>query len=334
MQIVSLPTPLIDAYLAEARQLLETGKIAEGSYFREQGTPFVPGRHSVPVASGGAAIFGLLAFHRQASGRQVAIVQSNTMRALYTVPRLLGMDVQVVASSYEDFMAMNPAALERQLAQRSVAKTAVVVYSVIGGYLAPSFQRVRELCKQAGVPLIVDGAHAHYLDALVEDDYIDLAYSFYATKVLPAGEGGLVACHDPERIAWLRRFMMYDRFSNELEIGLNLRAGELNAALIHRLMTDRSLRAFFRDARLRVAERYRALCIEHNLRFLDPSAAADYNGYKLVVLDPRGAVAKLSSELTKHAATSAVFDTDVTGKPTALPHWCPPTYSSLSTAGP
>jgi dTDP-4-amino-4,6-dideoxygalactose transaminase len=333
MQIVTFPPQLIDAYLREARELLESGRVAEGRYFREQGEPFVKNRHSVPVSSGGAALFCLLAFQRETAGRSLAIVQSNTMRALFTVPRLLGMKPLVVDSSYDDFMAMSPTALERQLGERGVAKAAVVVYSVIGGYLAPSFQRIYEICRNAGVPLVVDGAHAHYLDALVQVD-VDVAYSFYATKVLPAGEGGLIVSPDAERMAWLRRFLMYDRFSNQLEVGINLRAGELGGALMHRLMTDATLVSHFKTERVRIAERYRAICVERGIRYLDPRAAADYNGYKLIVLDKREQVAALGTPLTEHAPTSAVFDTDVLGQPTALPHWCPPTYSSLGAARP
>lgn len=334
MQIVSFPSSFVDAYLAEVRDLLETGRVAEGRYFREQCEPFVKARHSVPVSSGGAALLALLAFHRQTAGRTTAIVQSNTMRALYTVPRLLGMNLQVVDSSYEDFLAMSPTALERVLAQHGVAERAVVVYSVIGGYLAPSFAQVAKLCRHYAVPLVVDGAHAHYLGALSADDSIDIAYSFYATKVLPAGEGGLVTSPDPERVAWVRRFLMYDRFSNELEIGINLRASELTGALIHRLMTDASLADYFKVARVRIAEGHAAICREHGIRHLDPRAAVDFNGYKLVVLDAFEKVARLGGPLTEHKPTSAVFDTDVLGKPTTLPHWCPPTYSSLSAAQP
>src|SRR5438552_18525027 len=134
MQIVSFPPKLIEAYLQDVRELMESGRIAEGRFFREQVPPFVPGRHSLPVASGGAGLLCLLAFHRDTAGRSTVIVQQNTMRALYTVPRLLGMQPIVAESTYEDFMAMSPASLERLLGERRVASSAVVVYSIIGGY--------------------------------------------------------------------------------------------------------------------------------------------------------------------------------------------------------
>jgi dTDP-4-amino-4,6-dideoxygalactose transaminase len=331
MQIVTYPPALIEAYLADTRRLLETGQVAEGTHYRELASTYVPGKLSIPVASGGAAIFALLAYQKYVRGRTRAIVQSNTMRALYTVPTLLDMKPLVVSSSYEDFLSMNPDALQWALEDRAVRDASVVVYSVIGGYLAPSFGRIAQLCGDAGVPLIVDGAHAHYLDSIVARPEVDIAYSFYATKILPAGEGGLVSTGDEARHTWMRRFLMYDRFTNELEVGINLRAGELTAALIHRLMTDAALVRHFKGDRLGIADQYREVCEQHGLRYLDQKAAADYNGYKFIVLEPFERVKPLDTMLTAHPPTSAVFATDVRGGSTPLPHWCPPTYASLRT---
>lgn len=329
MQIVTFPPWLVESYLADVRLLMETGRVAEDRYYRDAAKEYVPGRCAVPVASGGAAIFALLAHRKYAEDRRIAIVQANTMRALYTVPSLLDMKPLVVPSSYEDFLAMDPDALERTLEDGATRRQAVVVYSVIGGYLAPSFARIAEICRRARVPLVVDAAHGHYLDGLVAEPDVDIAYSFYATKILPSGEGGLVVTASDHVHTWIRRFAMYDRFENQMPVGLNLRAGELTAALIHRLMTDESIVDHFKTARIEVANRLIATCKQHGVRFLDPARAADYNGYKLVVLDPHEAVRELGTELTEHPPTSPVFGTDVRGGPTSLPHWCPPTYPSL-----
>lgn len=329
MQILTFPPALIDAYLSDVRTLMENGQLAESHYYRDAAKEYVKGRSSIPVASGGAAFYALLAYQKYAQDRKVAIIQSNTMRALYTVPSLLDMKPLVVDSSYEDFLAMNPEALERALKDETMRQQAVVLYSVIGGYLAPSFARIAEICRRAKVPLIVDAAHGHYLDGLVAEHDVDIAYSYYATKILPTGEGGLITTSNDAVHTWLRRFSMYDRFENQMEVGLNLRAGELTAVLIHRLMTDPSVADHFKTARVEVAQRLIGDCKRHGVRFLDPSRAADYNGYKLVILDPHDAVMKLGSGLTEHTPTSPVFGTDVRGGPTKFPHWCPPTYPSL-----
>ena len=329
MQILTFPPALIDAYLSDVRLLMETGQLAEARYYREAAKEYVKGRLSIPVASGGAAFYALLAYQKYAKGRRVAIIQSNTMRALYTVPSLLDMNPLVVDSSWDDFLAMSPEALDRALADETMRKQAVVLYSVIGGYLAPSFSRIAAICRRAKVPLIVDAAHGHYLDGLVAEPDVDIAYSYYATKILPTGEGGLVTTASDATHMWVRRFSMYDRFENQMTVGLNLRAGELTAALIHRLMTDPSVAGLFKTARVEVAQRLITAAQKHGVRFLDPSKAADYNGYKLVILDPVEAVRKLGTPLTEHAPTSPVFGTDVRGGPTSFPHWCPPTYPSL-----
>ena len=329
MQIVTYPQSLIEAYLTEARRIMETGQVAEGKYFRDLAPSYVPGKLSLPVASGGSAILSLLAYRKHVQGRSLALIQSNTMRALYTVPTLLGMKALVVDSSYDDFLAMDHVALDRMLKDSSVRDSAVVVYSVIGGYLAPSFAKIADTCRQARVPLIVDGAHAHYLNGVIAQPDVDIAYSFYATKILPAGEGGLVVTADPSTHDWLRRFLMYDRFSNQLEVGINLRAGELTSALIHRLMTDPSVIQHFKEDRIAIAGDYEVACKRHGLRYLVPSEASDYNGYKFIVLDDIENVRPLGTALTEHKPTSGVFDTDVLGRPTPLPHWCPPTYSCL-----
>jgi hypothetical protein len=94
-------------------------------------------------------------------------------------------------------------------------------------------------------------------------------------------------------------------------------------------MTDASLVDYFKTARVEIARRYVATCKEQGIRFLDPAGAADYNGYKLVVLDPYDQVKARGTRLTEHAPTSPVFGTDVRGGPSSLPHWCPPTYPSL-----
>ncbi len=329
MQIVTFPPALVDAYLNDVRRLMETGQVAESHYYRDAAKEYVKGRSSIPVASGGAAIYVLLAYQKYAHQKRIAIVQSNTMRALYTIPSLLEMKPLVVDSTYEDFMAMSPEALERALADGSTRRDAVVVYSVIGGYLAPSFKRIAEICRRAKVPLVIDAAHGHYLDGLVAEPDVDIAYSFYATKILPTGEGGLITTASDAVHTWARRFLMYDRFENQMEVGLNMRAGELTALLVHRLMTDPSVVDHFRTARVEIANRLIDLCRKHGVRFLDPANAAGYNGYKLVILDPHESVEKLRTGLTEHAATSAVFATDVRGGPTKLPHWCPPTYPSL-----
>lgn len=329
MKIISFPPELIDKLLGGFREILESGQVAEGPYLKGKAEEFVPGKLSVPVASGGCGIFALLAYHKFVHGKTHVVIQSNTMRALYTVPKLLGMEVVVADSSFEDYLAMNPASLKRQVEEAGLEDKAVVVYSVIGGYLADGLFEINDYCEKNDIPFIVDGAHAHFLADLSAASYLDIAFSFYATKVLPSGEGGLITTANQELFDWVTRFLIYDRFRNELDVGINMRASELSAYFIHTLMTDQSLVKHYRDDRVAIAQLYKRVCVSKGVRFLDPDAARDFNGYKFVILDPREEVDKLGTLLTRYSQTSGVFGTSVTGGEGALPHWCPPTYSSL-----
>lgn len=333
MNIVSYPAGLKEQLLETFGQLLEDGSVAEGRFYNDTTDEFVKGKRSIPVNSCGSALFALLAYQKIEKGKTIAILQSNTMRGLYTVPRLLDFEVRVVASTRNPgFMAMDPDALRKELetlGAKGLTKKVVILYSVIGGYLAPAYKEIESLAKELGIPLIIDLAHGHYLDEVIATDYGDLAFSFYATKILPAGEGGLVSTPNPLTYEWLRAFLIYDRFSYKLDVGINLRPNELTSYFIYLLMTERKLREFFMERRVAIAKVYRQTCEASGIDFLDPEKAMAYNGYKFVIFSPHDVVAKKNSILTVHQPTSPVFNVDVVTKKALLPHWCPPTYPSL-----
>ncbi|MFA6028791.1 MAG: DegT/DnrJ/EryC1/StrS family aminotransferase [Elusimicrobiota bacterium] len=329
MNIVSFPDCLVASYLRKAEELFKTGKVAEGHFYQESSREFLPGKDSVPVCSGGAAIFCLLAYYKYACSKTHVIIQSNTMRALYTVPKLLGMEVLVADSATKDFLAMTPESLASTVAALPDPRAAVVVYSVIGGFLSPSYREIESYCEKNRIPLIVDAAHAHYLEGVLGSAYADLAFSFYATKILPSGEGGLVSTRRADVYSWVRRFLIYDKHDMTLSYGLNLRANELTACLIHMLMTGPELREYYRDKRVEIASAYRRLCEAHGVAYLDFKKADDYNGYKFVILDKFEDVAAKNTLLTRFGKTTPVFETDVRGGDGTLPHWCPPTYVAL-----
>ncbi|MBU1741017.1 MAG: DegT/DnrJ/EryC1/StrS family aminotransferase, partial [Proteobacteria bacterium] len=55
-------------------------------------------------------------------------------------------------------------------------------------------------------------------------------YSFYATKTMPTGEGGMVVSSDPEMIEFVKKWRNYGKFDYVVR-GLNARMNEVTAAL-------------------------------------------------------------------------------------------------------
>lgn len=333
MKIVSYPEHFAQKLLDQYRHMLSDGQLAEGKFYNEMSRAYVKGKDSIPVTSGGSALFALLAYQKYVNNKSHVIIQSNTMRALYTIPRLLNMEVIVCDSSKKPgFMAMDPAALMEVIKKAQtdgLQDRVVTMYSVIGGYLSPSYLDIEAINKQHNIPLIVDAAHAHYLDRIRDTDYADLGFSFYATKILPAGEGGLIATTNKYVFEWIKRFLAYDRFKYELQFGLNLRANEFTSYFIYLLMTEANLKRHFVGKRIEIANIYRKACVENRVAFLDPKEALEYNGYKFIVFEQYENVEKLKTDLTNYKPTSPVFSVNVFDGSPLFPHWCPPTYPSL-----
>ena len=103
----------------------------------------------------------------------------------------------------------------------------------IGGHIAFDADRIAEYCREQGIFLIEDCAHAHgaswsgtrpgcYGDAGV--------YSFYATKTVSTGEGGMLVSRHPELLEFARAFRNYGKPGHEVA-GLNFRVNEFTAAI-------------------------------------------------------------------------------------------------------
>ena len=103
----------------------------------------------------------------------------------------------------------------------------------IGGYIAFDVERIAEFCCSRGIILLEDCAHTHgaswhgkkpgmWGDAGV--------YSFYGTKTISTGEGGMLVSNHPELIEFARRYRNYGKPSHEVA-GLNYRMSEFTAAL-------------------------------------------------------------------------------------------------------
>ena len=333
MKVVSFPDKLKNSLIKNFANMLDEGQVAEGKFYSAE-DDYITSKKSVPVATWGAAYVTLLSYYKNVENRNSVILQNNTMRGVYTASRFMSMEVQVCNSStYPGFLAMDFNSFSNlvvELEEKKKIDDFILVYSVIGGFLSNDYFKIEELCKSKKIPIIVDMAHAHYLNEIIETDYADLAFSFYATKILPSGEGGLITVNNDEKFSWIKKFLIYDRFDYSLEVGVNFRTNELTSFFIHKLMTDKELINYYKDRRINIALKFREECLDKKINFLDYEKAKDYNGYKFVILDSFEESIKKSDLFNKLGKTSPVFNYDIVNKKSLLPHWCPPTYPSLN----
>lgn len=129
-----------------------------------------------------------------------------------------------------DDLCMSFADCERKLAAH---RPRAVVLVHIGGHLAFETRRIAEACRAEGVFLLEDCAHAHGAswDGERPGTFGDAgAYSFYATKTVSTGEGGVLVSRSPDVLDFARRFRDYGKPDYDVD-GLNFRMSEFTAAV-------------------------------------------------------------------------------------------------------
>lgn len=231
--------PLVRPALGDTRELvrrqeriLGSGILTNGPTVREL-EETVAERLGVPYVVGVASCTSGLMLVLQAVGaRGPVVLPSFTFAASAHAVAWAG-GTPVFAEVSEDALTLDPADAAAALAEldgRAVAMTATHVYGT-----PCRTEELQALADDAGVPLLYDAAHG--LGSVrrgtpVGGFGVAEVFSLSPTKVVVAGEGGLVATHDEELARTLRLGRDYGnpgdydcRFA-----GLNARMSELHAA--------------------------------------------------------------------------------------------------------
>jgi dTDP-4-amino-4,6-dideoxygalactose transaminase len=174
-----------------------------------------------------------------------------------------------------------------QLADAIRPSTAAVVLVHIGGFISPEVEAIRKLCDAHDVILIEDAAHAHgssYGNRPAGAFGQAAAFSFYPTKVVTSGEGGMIATAH-ERIrdeALIYRDQGKSGFlgGDHVRMGYAWRMSELHAA-VGRVQLDRL--DIFISARQKAAAIYdEAIAGIEGVDALPLAAGSRPNYYKYV----------------------------------------------------
>jgi dTDP-4-amino-4,6-dideoxygalactose transaminase len=160
---------------------------------------------------------------------ETVLCPSNTFMATPLAAVHAGAEVAFVDCNRDD-LCMSFADFEAKVVEHR-PRAAFLVH--IGGHVAFEVQRIAELCRAEGIFLIEDCAHAHgarwhdrrpgtWGDAGV--------WSFYATKTVSTGEGGMLVSRHDDLLEFARAFRNYGKPEHVVS-GLNFRLSEFTAAL-------------------------------------------------------------------------------------------------------
>ena len=181
------------------QEILESGQLTLGKYGKEfeEGFAKLCGvQHAVAVNSGTAALeISLRALGVE--GKDV-LVPANTFFATCAAVIHAGGN-PVLTDTDPDTFGTSPEEVEKRL----TPNTAAIVVVHIGGLVSPRMPELQELAQRKGIHLVEDAAHAHgsSLDGTMAGAFGSAAsFSFYPTKVMTSGEGGMITTND-QRVA-------------------------------------------------------------------------------------------------------------------------------------
>lgn len=216
--------------------------------------------HAIAYCNATSAIYSALFALGVGPGHEV-IVPSATYWAT-ALPALHLGAVPVFAEIDPLTLGLDPADVERRITDRT---RAVIVVHLCG--IPARIAELRALCDARGLALIEDAAHAHGAESggNAIGTYGDAAiFSFEATKLVPAGEGGVLVTRS--RPLWERALCLghYERLAIETTsfgtlaqtgLGFNFRMAPLSAAVARsQLRKLPRLRAAQREAMAPLAD--------------------------------------------------------------------------------
>lgn len=213
-------------------RVLRSGMLAQGpevKAFEDEFSAIVAGRRCVAVNSGTSALH--LAFLSAGIGcGDEVIVPSFSFAATANSVCLAGA-TPVFVDIEQDYFNINPVAVEAAITPRTKAVMPVHLY----GHPAAMVE-IMEICSRHNLVLLEDAAQAHAASlngTPVGAFGLAGSFSFYPTKNMTSGEGGMVCTGSDEverQMRLLRNQGMERRYENEV-IGFNTRMTDIHAAI-------------------------------------------------------------------------------------------------------
>ncbi|HEY7414803.1 MAG TPA: DegT/DnrJ/EryC1/StrS family aminotransferase [Ktedonobacteraceae bacterium] len=230
--MIPVACPLIgEAEKTAVLQVLASGQLAQGAQvteFEHRFAALCSVREAIAVSSGTAALFLSLLAHDVGPGDEV-ITTAFSFAATANAIVLTGATpvfVDIEADSY----TIDPAQVEAAITPRTKALLPVHLYGN-----PCDMERLLSLAEAHHLALIEDAcqAHAASICGRPVGSFGTGCFSFYATKNMTTGEGGMVTTNDAEiadRVRLLRNHGQVQRYLHA-ELGYNFRMTDFQGAL-------------------------------------------------------------------------------------------------------
>lgn len=231
MEIIKVAEPLVGEEEVDAvREVLLSGMYVSGKKvqkFEESFADYVGTKHAVAVSSGTAAIHIALACLGIGPGDEVIVP---AMTFFSTATAVIHQNAVPVFADVDENYCMDPESVEQEI----TAQTKAIIPVHYLGYMA-DMKSLMEIAQKNDLYIIEDCAQAHgaeYYGKKAGSMGKCGAFSFFATKNMTTGEGGIISTDDEEfaKTAKLVRTHGMINRDDHVVLGYNYRMTEMEAA--------------------------------------------------------------------------------------------------------
>lgn len=231
--MIKVAKPFVGKEEIEAvTKVLLSGNYVSGKKVRDfenKWADYVGVKEAVAVNSGTAALHIALAVLGIGPGDEVIVPP---MTFFSTITAVLHQNaIPVFADIEEDTLCLDPQSFKEVITERTKAVIPVHLYGN-----AANMSEIMRIAEECDIKIIEDAAQAHgtEIDNRKVGSIGDIgAFSFFATKHVTTGEGGMITTDNSEWAEVMRSIRnhgMTDRH-NHTKLGYNYRMSEINAAI-------------------------------------------------------------------------------------------------------
>ena len=330
MSLVKLPKKSVEFFKKNQDEIFNSGNLVEGAWnktLNEKIKEISGAKNAICVNSNGSGLVAILLIFKTYFGREDVMIQSNTMYGVKTMVGTSGLNLVDFINCQIETLMPNYKDVENAVKNYKGDKNKLVIMlSDIGGIINPDIEKIAKFLKQENILLLEDAAHSFgaRLNKKFSGTFGDAGvYSYYATKAIFAGEGGVAVTNNDELGNYLQDFIVYDRFKQKMPIGSNIRLSELQALMIFSVVN------YYKDIILNkneIAEKYIESCKRNKIQFISQNQNLNIgNYYKFTIISPNNEIVKVYPNIK--TTTSKVYDYALgKNKDIPLKHLCLPIW--------
>ncbi len=279
------PEEDIKKIVSEIEENIRKGELTLGSKlakFEQMFADYTGVKHAIAVNSGTSALEIVLRYFNLNGGE--VIVPTNSFVASANTVHYAG-GKPVLADITEDTLCLDPESLKAKI----TSKTKGVMLVHLGGLITPYFEEIKKICDDNNMFLIEDAAQsagASYNGKMAGGLSDAGCFSFFPTKTMTTGEGGMITTNDSELDKFARSLRHHgiEGRDNYPRLGYNWRMPDINAILgIYQLQR---LNENIKE-RNRIAKKYfESLSRFKNIKFIKYPTNILHGYYKYSIILP------------------------------------------------